>query len=307
MTWPRRVVPGTTYLLTRRCTQRRFMLVPRGIVPKLFGYCVALAAERHGILVHAITCMSNHWHAVLTDPHGCIPEFSRDVHSLIARALNAHLGRWEALWSSQRLSLVELVDAPDVWDKLVYTLTNPVEAGLVSRSADWPGLRTRPADLVREPRVFRRPRTTFFRRSRLPQEVRLPLTVPPLLAPCDAPTLARELQERVAAREAAIRDRMEASGRRFMGALNVLRQRRDARPKTHERRRGCDPSVASRDRTRRLGALERLRRFRDAYRAALDRWRQRAGPVRFPEGTYKMRSYPAVLCGRAPPLSCQAA
>jgi len=34
MTWPRRIVPGTTYLLTRRCTQRRFMLVPRGIVPK---------------------------------------------------------------------------------------------------------------------------------------------------------------------------------------------------------------------------------------------------------------------------------
>ena len=60
MTWPRRIVPGTTYLLTRRCTQRRFMLVPRGIVPKLFGYCVGLAAERHGILVHAITCMSNH-------------------------------------------------------------------------------------------------------------------------------------------------------------------------------------------------------------------------------------------------------
>ena len=58
MTWPRRVVPGTTYLLTRRCTQRRFMLVPRGIVPKLFGYCVALAAERHGIQVHALTVMS---------------------------------------------------------------------------------------------------------------------------------------------------------------------------------------------------------------------------------------------------------
>ena len=38
MTCPRRIVPGTTYLLTRRCTQRRFTLVPRGRVPKLFGY-----------------------------------------------------------------------------------------------------------------------------------------------------------------------------------------------------------------------------------------------------------------------------
>jgi REP element-mobilizing transposase RayT len=283
------------------------MLVPRDIVPKLFGYCLALAAERHDIQVHAVTCMSNHYHAVVTDPHGRIPEFSRDVHSLSARALNAHLGRWEGFWSSQRLSLVELVDGPDVWDKLVYTLTNPVEAGLVARSAEWPGLRTRPVDMTREPRIFKRPRTTFFRRSRLPKEARLRLTVPPLLEPLDARSFGQELQERVAAREVAIRERMEAAGRRFMGAAKAKGQRRDTRPKTHERRRGCDPSVASRDRTRRLGALERLRRFRDAYRAALERWRQRAGPVRFPEGTYKMRDYPGVLSDRAPPPGYQAA
>ncbi len=307
MTWPRRIVPGTTYLLTRRCTQRRFMLVPRGIVPKLFGYCVALAAERHGIQVHAVTCMSNHYHAVVTDPHGRIPEFSRDVHSLSARALNAHLGRWEGFWSSQRLSLVELVDDPDVWDKLVYTLTNPVEAGLVARSAEWPGLRTRPVDMMRDPRIFKRPRTKFFRRSRLPKEARLCLTVPPLLEPQDARSFAQELQERVAAREAAIRERMEAAGQRFMGAPDVKRQRRDARPKTHEVRRGRHPAVASRDRARRLGALERLRRFRDAYRAAFERWRKRAGPVRFPEGTYKMRDYPGVVSDRAPPVSRKAA
>ena len=87
MTCPRRVVPGTTYLLTRRCVQRRYTLVPRGVVPKLLGYCVALAAERHGVEVHAVTCMPNHWHAVVTDVHGTIPEFCRDVHSLSARAL----------------------------------------------------------------------------------------------------------------------------------------------------------------------------------------------------------------------------
>ena len=244
---------------------------------------------------------------MVTDPHGRIPEFSRDVHSLTARALNAHLGRWEALWSSQRLSLVELVDAPDAWDKLVYTLTNPVEAGLVARSAHWPGLRTRPIDVTREPRVFKRPRTRFFRRSGLPTKARLHLTVPPLLESCSAHTLAQELQERVTAREAAIREKLEAAGRGFMGAHEVRRQRRDARPKTHELRRGRHPAVASRDRTRRLGALERLRRFRDAYRAALERWRQRTGPVRFPEGTYKMRDYPGVVSDRAPPVSCQAA
>ncbi len=77
-------------------------------------------------------------------------------------------------------------------------------------------------------------------------------------------------------------------------------------PKTHERRRGRHPAVASRDRARRLGALERLRRFRDAYRAALERWRKREGPVSFPEGTYKMRDYPGVISDRPPPVSCSA-
>ena len=46
MTWPRRIIPGTTFWLTRRCTQRPLMLAPRGIVAKLFGYCVALVAAR---------------------------------------------------------------------------------------------------------------------------------------------------------------------------------------------------------------------------------------------------------------------
>ena len=307
MTLPRRVVPGTTYLLTRRCTQRRFLLVPRGVATRIFGYCVALAAKRHGILVHAIMCMSNHWHTLLTDPHGRLPEFARDVHSLVARALNAHYGRWEAFWSSQRLSLVELVDAEDVWDKLVYTQTNPVEAGLVRRSADWPGLKTRPIDFTRPPRVFRRPRTRFFERSGLPEECELELSVPPLLAPRDGRGFARELQERVAEREASIHARFAAEGRGFMGPEKVIRQRRDARPKTRQKRRGLDPAVASHDRSVRLQVLERLRLFRDAYRSALDSWRQRAGPVRFPEGTYKMRAYPGVICGRAPPRSCQAA
>jgi putative transposase len=177
----------------------------------------------------------------------------------------------------------------------------------VARSAEWPGLRTRPVDMTRDPRIFKRPRTAFFRRSRLPKTVRLCLTVPPLLEPQDACSFAQELLERVTAREATIRERLEAAGRRFMGASDVKRQRRDARPKTHELRRGRHPAVPSRDRTRRLGALERLRRFRDAYRAALDRWRQRAGRVRFPEGAYKMRDYPGVMGDRAPPVSCQAA
>ncbi len=157
------------------------------------------------------------------------------------------------------------------------------------------------------PREYCRVGISRVRVADWPREVRLQLTVPAMLEPSDPHAFALELQTSVGAREAAIREQMETAGRAFMGPHDVKRQRRDARPKTHELRRGRHPAVASRDRTRRLGALERLRRFRDAYRAALDRWRQRTGPVRFPEGTYKMRDYQGVISERAPPVSCQAA
>ena len=307
MTLPRRVVPGTTYLLTRRCTQRRFMLVPRGVTPKLFGYCVALAAERHRIELHAVMCMSNHWHAVLTDPEGRVCEFARDVHSLTARALNAHFGRWESLWSSQRLSLVELTDAEDVWDKLVYTAANPVQAGLVARSAEWPGLCTRPLDIDRVPHVFRRPRTRFFERSGLPEKATLTLAVPPQLSESTPTHFAREFSRRLGEREAAIRTRVREAGGTFMGARNVTRQRRDTQPKTGEARRRRDPAIASRHRARRLAMLDELRRFRDDYREARVRWLAGQSNVVFPRGTYGMRDYPGVMSDRAPPTVRQAA
>ena len=149
--------------------------------------------------------------------------------------------------------------------------------------------------------------TTSLRFEPLTFIGRLVPLVPPALEPLDRPAFAQEFQARVAAREAAIREQMASAGRGFMGAHEVRRQRRDARPKTHELRRGRHPVVASRDRAHRLGALKRLRRFRDAYRAALERWRKRTGPVCFPEGTYKMRNYPGVTSDRAPPPGYQAA
>ena len=47
--------------------------------------------------------------------------------------------------------------------------------------------------------------------------------------------------------------------------------------------------------------------FRDAYRAALETWLERSGPIQFPEGTYKMQTYPGVISERSPPRRYQAA
>jgi len=307
MTWPRRVIAGTTYLLTRRCTERRYLLVPRGVSPKLVGYCVALAAQRHGILIHAVMVMSNHWHAVLTDPQGRVTEFARDVHALTARALNAHYGRWESFWSSQRLSLVELDGPDDILEKLVYTTTNPVEAGLVERPREWPGVRTLPSHVLDAPRRFPRPRTRFFSRSALPEEVELHLTVPAQLAQLGEGEYVRRYQAGVQQRVEALEARRVSEGRRVMGVHALKRQRKDGRPKTSAPRRKLDPAVASRDRTRRVGLLCELRRFRDAYREARRRWLQGDKAVLFPWGTLLMSTLPGVRCERAPPCTLQGA
>ena len=71
------MLQGTTYLVTRRCLGRRFLLRPDRALNELIGYCLARAAKAHGIELHAVTVMSNHYHLVLTDPRGVLPDFMR--------------------------------------------------------------------------------------------------------------------------------------------------------------------------------------------------------------------------------------
>jgi REP-associated tyrosine transposase len=95
---------------------------------------VAYAAYLYKIEIHGMVVMSNHWHVVLTDPHGRIPEFAGWVHKNVAKGVNAGLGRWENMWSSEQTSYVRIKDRNDMVDKLLYVLLNPVESKLVKQS-----------------------------------------------------------------------------------------------------------------------------------------------------------------------------
>ena len=67
MTAPRQILPGTTYLVTRRCFQRQLLLKPSASTSAIFSYVLALAAARYGVQVHAYCVLSNHFHLVVTD------------------------------------------------------------------------------------------------------------------------------------------------------------------------------------------------------------------------------------------------
>ncbi len=85
MSLPRRVVPNTTYLVTRRCLGRRFLLRPDAALNQLFLYCLALGAHKYGIAVHGLCVMSNHYHLTLTDERGVLPEFMGWLNSQLAK------------------------------------------------------------------------------------------------------------------------------------------------------------------------------------------------------------------------------
>jgi len=290
MTAPRQVLPGSTYLVTRRCAQRQFLLRPSKTTSDVFLYLLAVAAGRFGIRLHAFCVLSNHFHLVLTDPDARLPAFHQFLDALVARAINASLGRWESFWAPNSYSAVALALPDDVIDKSAYTLANPVAAGLVRSGRLWPGLWSAPERVGGGAFELRRPKHFFDTNGVLPEKARLELTPPPGLT-------AKEFRERLTAvlaeREA---EAVEKHGGKFLGALRVMAQRPTDRPRPGEPRRGLRPRVASRDKWKRIEVLGRLKEFLSRYRAALAERCAGNLAALFPTGTYLLRVAHGVPC-----------
>jgi putative transposase len=293
MTAPRQVLPGATYLVTRRCFQRRFLLRPSARTNQTFLYVLAVAARRFGVRVHAFCVLSNHFHLVLTDPHARLPAFEQYLDSLVARALNASLGRWESFWAPSSYSAVPLPAPDDLVDKAAYTLANPVAAGLVRRGRDWPGLWSSPEQLGSTLTV-QRPDGFFRQGGPLPESADLELSAPPGF---DSPAAFRDrLVPALNLHEGQAMLHLAAQGRRFIGAHNVLRLQPTSRPATQDPRRQLSPRVAGLDKWKRAQALARLRDFLTRYRLAWNSFRNGARDVLFPSGTYWPRVGLGVRC-----------
>src|SRR5512133_2241546 len=288
-------MPGTSYLVTRRCSERRFFLRPSRIVNELFLYVLAVAARRYGILVHAFCVRSNPCHLVVTDVDGRLPAFMQYLDSLVARAVNASLGRFEGFWASDgSYSAVEPLDPGDVVAKTAYVLANPVAAGLVRHGAEWPGLWTSPEQIGAATLTARKPKLFFAPKSYLANAVDLELTTPPGFA--SAAEFCAQLTARLQELEARHHHELAAQGRRFVGITRVLSQHPFSRPPAGEPRFELKPRIAARDKWRRIEGLLRLKSFVHAYRAASAEWRSGVRDVVFPSGTYLLRVLHGVQC-----------
>jgi putative transposase len=294
MTAPRQILPGTTYLVTRRCLQRCFLLRPSRLTNETIGFLLAVAAKRYHIQVHAYCVLSNHLHLVLTDPKARLPAFSQYFDSLIARAINASLGRWETFWAPSSYSAVALATPGDIVAKCAYVLANPVAAGLVRRARRWPGLWSDPSSISAGPMEFKKPRHFFRKNGRLPEVAELELVAPTAFS--EPAAFCDQLRVELAAAETRALEKAAVTGAGFVGEARILKARPTARPASHERRRGLNPRVACRDKWKRIEALARLAHFLEAYRSALRAWRLGRSGVVFPAGTYLVRVTHNVAC-----------
>ena len=135
------------HAISRRCSERRYFLVPCAFSEELVTYVLAAACESFPrVLLHAALFMSNHYQLVLTDQRteagqpSQLPAYFEFVDALIAKAMNTYLGRGESFWAPGSYRNVEIHGEEALYDQLVYALANPAAADLVETLSDWPGV-----------------------------------------------------------------------------------------------------------------------------------------------------------------------
>ena len=286
-------------MLTRRCTQRQFLLNPGKLTNQIAQYVLGWAAAKHRILLHCFNFLANHEHTQLTDPFAAISDFARDLHMVIAKARNASLGRWENLYDNSKPSYVRLEDPEAIRENTRYILTNPVKDGLVPRVKDWPGARSLPRFLDGGRITVKRPPVFFKDTDFWPDQVIIELARPPGFEDMTTRDYRAMVTDDIKKVERDVQAEYATEKKHFLGSKTILRQSPDDRPKTREPRRKLSPRVKTKDKWRRIEALQRIKTFEDEYRVAFLQFRDNK-QVEFPCGTLWMRVFAGVRV-RPPP------
>jgi hypothetical protein len=269
-------------MLTRRCTQRLFLLRPDAATNNAFIYCLAVAASLFGIDVLFTMVESNHHHTIIFDRYGYVSAFLEHFHKLVARSQNALRGRWENFWASGEPCITRLLDRETVIQKIVYAATNPVKDRLVERVHHWPGASSFVAFVHQRSMTATRPLHFFRNPGPMPKQATLRIVIPPELGSPEE--VIGEVCAGIEAVEAAVAEERRRTGAGVVGRRNILRQSWKDSPTSVEPRRVRNPRFAGTVEAR-VTALADYRAFQFAYKRARHGWL--AGlDVAFPTGTY---------------------
>ena len=287
----RRLRPGARFSLTFRLEEAVFRLRPDEERTNLFGYWLARACNKYpGIVLVSATQMSGHGHIEVIDRRSELSWFMAYFLRNLSAALNYIDGRRGHSFE-RRFTAIEIVDDDALVDRAVYTVVNPVEAGLVRSHEAWPGVCVYAGE---EPKrhVFRRFRSAAHARA-VADSRRTGAEVDEdeywdeeelVLEPVEGLDVAR-LESKIAEAEMEIRCRRQAEGLPWMGAQRVQDVAPFDRPDRPKRRRM--PLCHASTREAWLAYRDTWRAFTGAYRAASRSLRRGRSSVEFPEFSFR--------------------
>ena len=330
MTPPRRIIKGATLFITFRAVGRSFRFLPTKEVRQIIEYTLAATLESYANLIHMheYVFLSNHGHFLLTDVAGVLPNFMRDLNSLISRNLNASRGHRGANFEDGYNIVRPLPDREGSMDDkiiehAVYTLANAPSAHLVARARHWKGpsssklpynktiLVSRPNygtwkylgeqskdSIHRNPSHKRRKEKKRLQYSgtKFPEVARFKLVRPPIRQEMSDGELRHEILRQLNERELELIFERSKNGRTVMGMKLVLKQNWQLSPRNKEDMFSTIPSVSGRSKWARIEALQHLGAFLQDYRRALQSFIRHELDICFPHGTWLMRIRYATPC-----------
>ena len=278
--------------------------------------------------MHEYVFLSNHGHFLLTDVGAVLPNFMRDLNSLISRNLNASRGHRGANFEDGYNIVRPLPDEEDsIDDKIiqhaVYTLVNAPSAHLVARARHWKGPSSwklpynttiavsRPncgtwkylgeqgktnahGDTSRKNRKNKKRQQ--YSGTKMPAVAHFKLVRPPIRPEMSDEELRLEILGQLNERELELILERKKTGRTVMGMKLVLKQNWQLSPRSKEDMFSTIPSVSGRSKWARMEALQHLKAFIHDYRRALQAFIAHQVDVCFPHGTWMMRTRYATPC-----------
>ena len=213
---------GDYYMVTCRVLLRRYLFKPDRAITNAFKYLFGVYAREHGIRIFAVCVMSTHYHLVVLDTRGVLPDFLMDVNRSLANVVKARYRTSGAVFQ-QEPSKVKLHGAEAIITKIAYVLANPVAAAAVRDPREWPGLRTRLADMGRSVVHGTRPEHYFGRRKTMVADASFAVEVPPLLLQTyGADGTKRRLAEALEVKIAEARAEVRRKGWTYLGARRAM-------------------------------------------------------------------------------------
>jgi putative transposase len=128
------IAGGTFHVMNRG--NRKVLIFEDDNDRRVFWRIVRRELEVHGVVLCSLCLMGNHFHMVITTPHGNRADFVGAVEGQYASYVNERYGYVGYLYQGRYVSIT-IEDDIQLLTALCYVFLNPVSAGLVTRIEDY--------------------------------------------------------------------------------------------------------------------------------------------------------------------------